>query len=292
MDFHSIDTFLAVVRTKTISGAAEELHLAQTTVSQRIKVIEKEIGVQLIERGKGIKQIILTPLGEEFYKLAKEWSRLGQEAKLLKTQGPQLPLIVGGVDSVNTFVLPKVFKKLSNHHPPIKLQIRTLHSDNLYSEVENRHIDVAYSLRKRVHPNVNVKKCFTSPMVVLQTSDISCYSSKKLHPKELDSDYELFMPWGVEYQSWHSYWWDPLSISRIKLDSTHLLLHLLQDPLQWAIVPKWIADEAIKRGSYKIYDLTDSPPDYTVYELTHIKQTTLKQKAIEIIDHYFQEEFS
>jgi DNA-binding transcriptional LysR family regulator len=291
MDFYSIETFLEVVRTKTISGAAQELNVAQTTVSQRIKVLEKEFGVQLIERGKGIKQIILTPLGEEFYKLAEEWSRIGQEANLLKTQGPRLSLTIGAVDSINTFVLPMIFKKLSIHQSPIMLQIRTLHSDILYSEVEKRHIDVAYSLRERLHPNVNVEKCFTSPMVVLKPSDTSGYSSKKLHPKELDSNYELFMPWGLEYQSWHRYWWDPLSISRIKLDSTHLLLYLLQDPIQWAIVPSWIAAEAIKRGSYKIYELTDSPPDYTVYKLTHMKQTLLKQKALETLDYFFQEKF-
>ncbi|MGZ9869931.1 LysR family transcriptional regulator [Priestia endophytica] len=293
MDFHSnsIETFLAVVRSKTISGAAEELHVAQTTVSQRIKVLEREFGIQLIERGKGIKQIILTPLGEEFYKLAEEWSRLEQEAHLLKTQGPRLSLNLGAVDSINTFMLPRVFRNLTSHQPLIKLQIHTLHSYHLYSEIEKRHIDVAYSLRERVHPNVKVEKCFTSPMVVIRPSDKSGYSSEKIHPKELNPDYEFFMPWGLEYQSWHDYWWDPLSISRIKLDSTHLLLYLLKDSMQWAIVPKYIANEAIKSGNYKTYELTHSPPDYTVYKLTHMKQTLLKQKALEAWDSLFQKYF-
>ncbi len=47
MNFHSIETFLAVARTKTISGAAADLHLAQTTVSQRIKILEEEFGNRL-----------------------------------------------------------------------------------------------------------------------------------------------------------------------------------------------------------------------------------------------------
>ena len=61
--------------------------------------------------------------------------------------------------------------------------------------------------------------------------------------------------------------------------------------MQWAIVPKYIANEAIKSRNYKIYELTHSPPDYNVYKLTHMKQTLLKQKALEAWDSLFQKYF-
>lgn len=283
-----IETFLVVVRTQSLSKASEELHLAQTTVSQRLKVLEQEIGITLIERSKGIKQIRLTPSGEEFFKLAEQWSFIWREAKLLQTQGPKLSLVVGSVDTINTFVLPQVYRALNKHYPPIKMEIRTSHSIELYAEVEKRQIDVAFVLRELVHPNVHVTKSFSSPMVVLRVGTTSEQTSKTITPTELSHGHELFMPWGQGFQAWHERWWDPLSPSQIKLDSAHLLLSLLQHPKQWAIVPMWIANAALKRGGYHVYNLTDPPPNYTCYKLTHKHPTSLLSQSLDILDQYFQ----
>lgn len=288
MDTLGIETFLTVVRTQSLSKAAEELILAQTTVSQRLKVLEQEMGITLIERGKGVKRIRLTLAGEEFFKLAEQWSFISREAKILQSQGPRLSLTVGSVDSLNTFVLPSVYRDLSKHQPAIKLEIRTSHSIDLYAEVEKRQVDVAFVLRERVHPDVQVVKCFTTPMVVLRLATTAEPAATTIHPTELDPKYELFMPWGQVFQTWHDHWWDPLSPSRIKLDSTHLLLSLLQDPLQWAIVPLWVATAVLQRGKYHVCRLTEPPPNYTCYKLTHRKPTSINLQALEILSHYFQ----
>jgi DNA-binding transcriptional LysR family regulator len=288
MAYQFIKTFLAVAQTKSLSGAAKDLHCAQTTVSQRIKALESDLGYQVIERGKGLKEITLTPMGEEFYKIAEEWNRLEHEAKLLKTKGNQLSLTIGTVDSINQFFLPPIIKNLNNDRQNVHLTIHTLHSVHLYSEVEKRQLDIAFSLRNRVHQNVHVEKCFVSPMVVLRSSLNNEHKSGEISPNDLDSNYELFMPFGLEYQAWHAYWWDPLATSRIRLDSTHLLLYLLQNPAQWAIVPKYIAEEAMKNGNYKMYELTDTPPPYSVYKLTHKRPTSLTKKSLEVLEYYFQ----
>jgi DNA-binding transcriptional LysR family regulator len=51
-----------VVSKKSISKAAEEiLYLTQSTVSFQLKTLEEELGVTLIERRRGYRQIELTP---------------------------------------------------------------------------------------------------------------------------------------------------------------------------------------------------------------------------------------
>jgi DNA-binding transcriptional LysR family regulator len=283
-----METFLAVVRSQSLSKAAEELNLAQTTVSQRLRVLEQELGITLIERSKGIKQIRLTPAGEEFFKLANQWSLICRELETLKTHCPQFSLVVGSVDSLNNFVLPKVYQAISHHATPIKLEVRTAHSVELYSEVEKRQVDVAFVLHKIAHPNVRVTKCFTSPMVVLRLAAAAEQKADVLHPSDLDPNYELYMPWGRgPFQTWHERWWNTASSSQIKLDSTHLLIHLLQDPVQWAIVPTCIASEVAKQGNYFIYRLTDPPPNYTCYKLTHENPTSFTRRALDIFDEYF-----
>jgi len=283
-----IETFLAVVRAQSLSGAAETLHLSQTTVSQRLRVLEQELGIVLIERGKGIKHIRLTPVGEEFFKLAEQWSFIWREAKLLQAHGPKLFLAVGSVDSINTFVLPPVYRALNKHSTPIKLQIHTSHSTELYADVENRRVDIAFVLRDLVHPNVIVTKCLSSPMVVLRITTPTRIPSVFIHPEELDPNNELFMPFGGrEYTVWHERWWNPLNPSQVKLDSANLLFSMLQEPEQWAIVPKIVAEAAAQRGNYTMNYLKTPPPNYTCYKLTHKNPTRITQAATGVFEQYF-----
>ena len=73
--------FQAVVRLGSFTEAAEECHISQSAISQQIKTLEQELGIQLIERRN--RKFELTPAGEHFYKksliLIADYDRLVQE---------------------------------------------------------------------------------------------------------------------------------------------------------------------------------------------------------------------
>ncbi|MCH5344023.1 MAG: LysR family transcriptional regulator [Acetatifactor sp.] len=56
--------FQAVVRCGSFTEAAEECHISQSAISQQIKALEQELGVQLIMRMN--RKFELTPEGEYF----------------------------------------------------------------------------------------------------------------------------------------------------------------------------------------------------------------------------------
>lgn len=56
-----LNYFLTVAREKTISRAAEVLHLSQPTLSKQLKELEEELGVTLFIRGN--RSITLTEDG-------------------------------------------------------------------------------------------------------------------------------------------------------------------------------------------------------------------------------------
>lgn len=58
----SLEAFLAVVETTTVQGASRSLGLTQTGVTQRIRTLEKQLGVTLFLRSR--KGMRLTPEGE------------------------------------------------------------------------------------------------------------------------------------------------------------------------------------------------------------------------------------
>ena len=61
MDIRTMQYYLAVVREGTISAAADALHVAQPSLSRRMKELEEELGAPLFVRGN--RQITLTEEG-------------------------------------------------------------------------------------------------------------------------------------------------------------------------------------------------------------------------------------
>lgn len=64
MELRWLDDFCALARTRHFSRAAEERHVSQPTFSRRIKLLEEEMGVTLMDRNSLPMQ--LTPAGEVF----------------------------------------------------------------------------------------------------------------------------------------------------------------------------------------------------------------------------------
>ncbi len=71
MTLHQLRMLITVARCRSITKAATELHIKQPSVTQQIKLLEKEYGVKLYEInfGRGIE---LTQAGRLFLKYAKK----------------------------------------------------------------------------------------------------------------------------------------------------------------------------------------------------------------------------
>lgn len=66
MELRQVQYFLGVVRAGTFSRAAEELHVAKSALSKQVKLLEDELGADLLLRGGGRREVELTPAGEAF----------------------------------------------------------------------------------------------------------------------------------------------------------------------------------------------------------------------------------
>ena len=64
MQLSQMRYFLEIARTGNISAAARNLYLSQPSLSQAIKSLEEELGIQLLVRHS--KSVSLTDAGEQF----------------------------------------------------------------------------------------------------------------------------------------------------------------------------------------------------------------------------------
>ena len=80
MELRWLDDFIALARTRHFSRAADERNVTQPTFSRRIKLLEEEMGVTLIERNA--LPLSLTPAGEVFLAGAEQITRIARETKV------------------------------------------------------------------------------------------------------------------------------------------------------------------------------------------------------------------
>lgn len=287
MNIEDIQVFLAVVSSQSLTKAAEILHLSQSSVSHRLKNLEQELGLLLIERGKGLKTIALTPAGEDFILIAEKWIQLSLETQSLHSR-TNLALTIGAVDSVNTYLLPNIYQQIICHHPAMRLNIYTKNTADLYALVEQREIDIAFVLHERMIKNIEVSAFFAEPMVVVRLALPEHLSVPVIDPGQLNPRDELYHAWFPAYQIWHNKWWDPFQSSHIQVSNGPMVMPLLRTTQQWAIVPFSIAQSSAA-GTFAIQRLTDPPPDRICYKITHKFARSRTKEAISIFDAFAAE---
>src|SRR6218665_193358 len=100
MDIAGARTFLEIVKTGSFIGAAANLHLTQTAVSARIRVLERELDRPLFIRNKAGAR--LTPAGEQFMRyattLVQVWERARHQVAL--PTGRERSVTIGGEHSL------------------------------------------------------------------------------------------------------------------------------------------------------------------------------------------------
>lgn len=74
MDLKELITFQTILRQGTFSKAAESLHYAQSTITNQIQRLEKELGISLFYRGWEAE---LTPAGKIFAEEVDDLSTIG-----------------------------------------------------------------------------------------------------------------------------------------------------------------------------------------------------------------------
>lgn len=71
MDTNTLRTFIALAQIKNFTKTAQQLFVAQSTVTNRIHDLETELGKELFVRTH--KQVDLTPAGEKFLEYAQRF---------------------------------------------------------------------------------------------------------------------------------------------------------------------------------------------------------------------------
>jgi DNA-binding transcriptional LysR family regulator len=145
MDIRQLQYLAALAREKHFTRAAAACNVTQPTLSGRIRQLELELEVPIVERGQRYRG--LTPEGERVLKWAhvilKDWQSMQEELGHLKDHESGLSgrLVLGGIPSALPMI-PLLTKKIRAIHPGIDFTVLSQSSEEILRALADFSIDV------------------------------------------------------------------------------------------------------------------------------------------------------
>jgi DNA-binding transcriptional LysR family regulator len=144
MDIRQLQYLAALAREKHFTRAAAACNVTQPTLSGRIRQLELELEVPIVERGQRYEG--LTGEGEQVLKWAhvilKNWQSMQEELGHLKDHEAGLSgrLILGGVPS-SLPMIPLLTKEIRTIHPGIEFTVLSQSSEEIIRALADFSID-------------------------------------------------------------------------------------------------------------------------------------------------------
>lgn len=123
MKLTQLEYFCVAARYHNITRASKELFVTQPSVSNAIKALEEEFGVNLFYRNNN--KLTLTPEGEKFYQNAEE---LLAHADAVRSELHELrkqitPVRIGIPPMLGTIYLPDMYLSLKEEFPDVDFRL-------------------------------------------------------------------------------------------------------------------------------------------------------------------------
>jgi len=143
MELRQLKYFITSADTLNFTEAARQCFITQSTLSQQIKQLETELGVQLFERIG--KRVFLTETGRDFLPYARQTvadadygvQRI-KDMEEIKTGR----LCIGTTFGLSALITDAI-ARFSEQYPEVHLEVRFLKQDELIEAVRERKVDFA-----------------------------------------------------------------------------------------------------------------------------------------------------
>ena len=156
----------------SIAAVADALWLTPSAVSQQLAALERETGVQLLERaGRGVR---LTAAGKLLADRSERVFEALDEARSALQALQTLPsgrLRVASFPSVVRLVVPRVLARLRERFPELLVEVEDLEGEQSLEAIRLGHLDVAViddlAWSAGRHEGLRTTELFATPLVVV-----------------------------------------------------------------------------------------------------------------------------
>ncbi|MCM3620735.1 LysR family transcriptional regulator [Brevibacillus borstelensis] len=165
MDLDSLEIFLAIARHGSLNRAAHALFLAQSTVTHRLKQLERQVGTPLFTRTS--TGVSLTAEGRRLLPVAATVVEQLRAFSTHREERQSLTVVAG--KAFASYELPRLLGQYRKEHPHFTCYVRSTLYEESISSLLTGTADIAFLGHEVYHPHIH-QEFLPNDRVMLVTS--------------------------------------------------------------------------------------------------------------------------
>lgn len=194
MELRQLKTFRAVADNLSFTRTAEQLFMAQSSVSAQIRALEETLEVKLFDRIG--RRVLLTDPGRKLYEYARRMEDMTREiqSEITGSEYARGSLTVRIPETLATAYMPLVVERFHKQHPEVKLIFINCSDLQLREELNSGRIDLAFLMTDAINiKDVNVQLLKTEDLILVSSPAHPLAGREKIRLKDLDAKTFLFL---------------------------------------------------------------------------------------------------
>jgi len=194
MELRQLRTFRAVADNLSFTKAAQQLHMAQSSVSAQIRALEDDLDVKLFDRIG--HRVLLTSSGEKLFAYARRMAEMTREIRweVAAREGARGSLTIRMPETIAAVYAPEVVARFHHENPRVRLDFINCNDRRLREELNSGRIDLAFLITDAVHfKEVSVELLGDQQLILVAGPDHPLRNRSRVCLEDLDG-LTVFLP--------------------------------------------------------------------------------------------------
>jgi DNA-binding transcriptional LysR family regulator len=155
LEFRQLRAFVRLVDHGSMTAAAHDLGVAQSTVSELVAALERALGTRLVTRRRGVHGVALTPAGQALLPYARSVLASLQDAHVAVAavdREVRASVEVIANESVSTYLLPRALGELRKQWPNTRFAVTVGMCPSITGGVSTGRYDLGLMLQTKDCP--------------------------------------------------------------------------------------------------------------------------------------------
>ncbi|MGZ0052324.1 LysR family transcriptional regulator [Brevibacillus gelatini] len=265
MEYRDWSILQTLYREQNITRTAKSLYLSQPALTKRLRQIEKEFGVQIVQRGR--RGVHFTPEGEYLASCADEMLlRLRKIKEHVANMGKQVSgtLRLGVSNYFAHYKLPGLLRLFKQEYPLVEFKVFTGWSKDVYQSVYNQDVHVGF-----VRGNYN----WPDGKLLLFEESVCIVSKEPVDIADLPNLPRIDYKTDPLLQALVDSWWaenysSPPRIG-MEVDKADTCGEMVANGLGYAILPRLVAEGKEDLHLIEIKDAANKPVKRSTWMFYH-----------------------
>ena len=186
IDLSALNTFLTVTECSSFSGAGRKVNLSQPAISQTIKNLELQFGVELfIRQGRSVR---LTEAGQLLQSMSRELlaeaNRL--EENMNSLQGTVIgEMTIGCSTTSGKYLLPGQIARFRKRYPQVRINVLVSSRESVLKRLLSGEIPMGVSSKRIEHSDLEYQDFFTDEVILIVPANHPWARNRQVFPDDL-----------------------------------------------------------------------------------------------------------